>query len=78
MVVYGSPSPASGSQPAAKGLTTSNVKISVSGGGAGTIIAPSSITVSIQHFNLDAVFGIFRMDGRPIATFPYTGIISPP
>src|SRR6266851_1630796 len=69
MVVYGSPSPAAGAPPVAKGLTTANVRIVVTDGGTGSISAPSAITVSVQSFNLDAVFATFKMDGRPAATF---------
>jgi Flp pilus assembly protein TadG len=78
MVVFGSPAPLSSAQAVAKGLSTANVKIDVTAGSAGAIQTPVEITVSIQNFDLDAVFAVFRMDGRPFATFPYTGILSPP
>jgi hypothetical protein len=36
------------------------------------------MTVSITGFGIDAVFGTWNLSGKPNATFPYTGILTPP
>ena len=78
MVVYGDPSPPGGARPAVPGLLASNVAFLVTGGAAGTLTAPTQITVSITGFSIDAVFGTWNLSGKPNATFPYMGILTPP
>jgi Flp pilus assembly protein TadG len=78
MVVYGDPNPPGGATPAVPGLLASNVALFVTGGGAGTLTAPTQITVSITGFGIDAVFGTWNLSGKPNATFPYMGILTPP
>lgn len=78
MVVYGNPTPAGGSKPVVVGLTTANVNVTPSGGLRGTLTAPTSITVSISNLTIDAVFAQYTLNNRPSATFPYTGILTPP
>jgi hypothetical protein len=78
MVVYGDPDPPGGALPAVPGLLASNVALFVTGGGAGTLTAPTQITVSITGFRIDAVFGTWNLSGKPNATFPYMGILTPP
>ena len=78
MVVYGDPNPPGGAPPAVPGLLASNVALFVTGGGAGTLTAPTQITVSITGFRIDAVFGTWNLSGKPNATFPYMGILTPP
>ena len=77
MVVYGDPNPANGAQPIVPGIQTSNVTLTVTGGGAGTLTAPTQMTVSITGFSVDAVFGTWNLNGKPNATFPYMGILTP-
>lgn len=78
MVVYGDASPASGARPVVSGLQLSNVALTVTGGGTGTLTAPSQMTVSITGYQVDAVFGQWNLSGKPNATFPYVGILTPP
>lgn len=78
MVVYSDPNPAQGALPVVAGLTTGKVALTVTGGGTGTLTAPSQMTVSINGFTIDAVFGSWNLTGKPNATFPYMGILTPP
>jgi Flp pilus assembly protein TadG len=77
MVVYGDPNPANGTPPIVPGIQTSNVLLTVTGGGSGTLTAPTQMTVSITGFSVDAVFGTWNLNGKPNATFPYMGILTP-
>ena len=77
MVIYGDPNPADGAQPVVPGLQAGNVALTVTGGGTGTLTAPSQMTVSITGFSVDAVFGTWNLSGKPNATFPYLGILTP-
>lgn len=74
IVVYGDPSPANGTMPILRGLSTSNVNIAVLSSGS----APLQMTVSITGFSLDAVFGTISLNGNPSVSFPYLGIPTPP
>jgi Flp pilus assembly protein TadG len=78
MVVYGNSNPADGAVPVVPGLHTSNVVLTVTGGGTGTLTAPSQMTVTISGFTVAAVFGTWNITGKPTCTFPYTGILTPP
>ena len=78
MVVYGDSAPVAGAKPVVAGLTTGNVALAVTGSGGGTLTAPTQITVSITGYSVDAVFGTWNLAGKPNATFPYTGILTPP
>jgi Flp pilus assembly protein TadG len=78
MVVYGDANPAQGAAPVVAGLTGGNVAVVPSGGASGTLTAPTQITVSITNFRIDAVFGSWTLINKPNATFPYTGILTPP
>ncbi len=78
MVVYGDANPAQGAKPVVPGLTNSNVALTVTGGGTGTLTAPTQMTVAITGFSVDAVFGVWNLTGKPNSTFPYTGILTPP
>ena len=78
MVVYGNASPANGAAPVIPGLQASNVVLTVTGGGTGTLTTPSQMTVTISGFTVDAIFGTWNITGKPTCTFPYTGILTPP
>ena len=78
MTVYGNESPADGAVPVVPGLQTSYVTLIVTGGGTGTLTAPTQMTVTIGGFSVNAVFGTWNINGKPTCTFPYTGILTPP
>ena len=78
MVVYGTPSPASGASPVVAGLSTSNVGVVMTGGNTGGLTPPTRVTVSIVNFPLDAAITTFSLNGRPNCSFPYTGLLTPP
>ena len=72
MVVYGDP--AGGTTPIVRGLAPSNVQLTVLTSGS----APLQVTVSIDGFSIDAVFGTFILNNKPACSFPYLGIPTPP
>jgi len=74
MVVYANPTPPNGAMPILRGLSTSNVNLTVLANGS----APTQMTVSISNFALDAVFGTVTLNGNPSVAFPYLGIPTPP
>jgi len=74
MVVYANPSPSNGATPILRGLSTSNVNLTVLSNGE----APMQMTVSISNFSIDAVFGTVVLNGNPSVSFPYLGIPTPP
>src|SRR5689334_2683846 len=74
MVVYSNPNPPNDATPILRGLSTSNVNLTVLTSGS----APLQMTVSISNFSLDAVFGTIQLNGNPSETFPYLGIPTPP
>ena len=78
MAVYGTTTPANGAKPVVQGLLLSNVAVTPTGGLAGTLTAPTQITVAITGYTVDAVFGTWNLNGKPNATFPYVGILTPP
>ena len=79
MVVYGDPDPPRNAMPVLGGLTRSNVQLTVTGGPTGgSLVAPASVTVSISRFQVNSIFSVLNLDGRPSLTFPYTGVLTPP
>ena len=78
MVVYGDANPVHGAAPVVAGLTNGNVAVVPTGGGTGTLTAPTQMSVSITNFKVDSVFGSWTLINKPNATFPYTGILTPP
>ena len=71
MVVYGNS--AGTGNPVAPGLTIANVQVLPTMKGA----IPSSITVQITGYTVDAVFRTFVFNGKPRTTFAYTGTAAP-
>ena len=65
MVVYGTPTPATGAQPVVKGLTTDNVQVNYSSFG----VNAGRVTVSIVNYNFGLVVPLF---GSAIHMPPYT------
>ena len=72
MVVYGNS--AGTGDPIAPGLAVGNVSVSAVMKGS----IPSSITVQITGYKVDAVFTSFTFNGKPSTTFAYTGTAAPP
>jgi hypothetical protein len=70
MVVYGSTT--AGTTPIVRGLATTNVTVTVNL--AGTI--PSDVTITINNYNIDAVFTTFTFNGKPRATTVFMGQVS--
>jgi len=64
MVVYGEPRPVTGAKPVVRGLAPDNVEL---------ILGPSTATVSVRGFQIDAIFTKVALVGRPTVTFPFTG-----
>jgi hypothetical protein len=64
MVVYGEPRPATGAKPIVRGLAPDNVEL---------VLGPSTATVSVRGFEIDAIFTKVALVGRPTVTFPFTG-----
>jgi len=71
MVVYGNS--AGTGDPVAPGLTTGNVQVLAVMKGA----IPTSITVQITGYTVDAVFSSITFNGKPSTTFAYTGTAAP-
>jgi len=61
MVVYGEPQPATNARPVVRGLAANNVEL---------ILGPSTTTVSVRDFEIDALFTKIKLAGRPTVTFP--------
>jgi Flp pilus assembly protein TadG len=74
MVVYGDARPLPDSQPVVHGLTPQQIKVEWNEGEAGI---PATVTVSVPHFSINAVFTEFNFDGRPSVEFPYVGKYAP-
>jgi len=64
MVVYGEPQPVANAQPVVRGLAADNVEL---------IMGPSTATVSVRDFEVDALFMKIKLAGRPTVTFPFPG-----
>ena len=71
MVVYGNA--AGTGSPVAAGLAIANVQVLPNMKG----VIPESITVQINNFAVNAVFGTYTFNTKPSTTFPYTGTPEP-
>lgn len=79
MVVYGDPDPPANAIPVLGGLGRANVTLTITPGpSGGSVVAPALMTVSISRFQVNSIFSLLNVDGRPSVTFPYTGVLSPP
>jgi Flp pilus assembly protein TadG len=74
MVVFGDAQPASDAAPVVKGLTTAQVDVKWGPEETG---APSTVTVAIKNYTVDAVFKTFTFAGRPAVEFPHVGRYAP-
>ena len=72
MVVYGDTTVPQNAKPIVLGLTTDNVNVSVNPSSA----MPTDITVTIQNFQVDALFTKFTFNGKPRATAAYMGHVT--
>jgi Flp pilus assembly protein TadG len=68
MAAYGSP--VSGTAPLAPGLTTANVRVVWATDASGY---PTTMTVSIVNYSVNAVFQTFAWDGKPSVTVRFAG-----
>jgi Flp pilus assembly protein TadG len=72
MVVYGSTT--TGTQAIAPNLATSAVTVTPVCAGSGSAAAvPTSVTVSISSYTIDAVVASWTVTGKPAMTMPYFG-----
>ena len=71
VVLYGSPT--AGTTPVLPGLTTANVKLTVTF----TNGIPSGMTVSITGYTIDSIFATSALTDKPKVTYVYQGIWSP-
>jgi Flp pilus assembly protein TadG len=71
MVVFGSPS--AGTSPVLPGLTTGNVNLTV----IFTNGVPSTMTVSISGYTINAVFTSSTLTNKPQITYAYQGVWTP-
>jgi len=67
MAVYGNP--LGGTRSVAPNLTTDKVTVSVTF----SMGTPSRVTVQVNNFQINGVFGTVTLNGKPRATFPYLG-----
>src|SRR5262245_46918341 len=75
MVVFGDTHPAAGSVPIVANLKPENVRVEwVKEDGSGK---PSAVDVSIAGYQIEAVFGLMQIDGRPAVEFPFVGKYAP-
>jgi Flp pilus assembly protein TadG len=72
MAVYGNP--AGTGSPVVAGLRPEHVDVDVEFANN----MPSTVTVSIQGFEVKALYGTWRADDKPSATFKYMGRYEPP
>ena len=72
MVVYGDTTVPQNARPIVLGLTTDNVNVSVNPSSA----MPTDITVTIQNFQVDALFTKYTFNGKPRATAAYMGHVT--
>jgi Flp pilus assembly protein TadG len=72
MVVYGTNT--AGTQTIAPNLTTGQVAVAVACSGSGNAKAvPTSVTVNISSYAIDAVVASWTVTGKPAMTIPYFG-----
>ena len=74
VVVYGTPTPDTSATPVVRGLAKTNVNVNYN---ADTKSVPTTVTVSISGFTVDALFTKFTFNQKPFASVPYVGRYSP-
>jgi Flp pilus assembly protein TadG len=67
MAVYGNP--LGGTRSLTPNLTTGKVAVSVTF----SMGTPSGVTVQVNNFQINGVFGTVTLNGKPRVTFPYLG-----
>ena len=76
VVLYSNP--AGGTQPAAPGLTRTNVAITMEMRGSGAALTPIFVTVAINNYHLPMITSSILLTNKPASRFPYLGVFSPP
>jgi len=77
MVIYGDPT-GTNTTPVVKNLGTGNVTVTIGyAGNPGTTFTPTSVTVAITGYAINAVTGTFTLTGKPSVTYPYQGMYLP-
>jgi Flp pilus assembly protein TadG len=71
MVLYGNPT--GGTTPVVSGLTSKNVSLSVTFANG----VPAVMQVSITGYTLSALYGAFKLSGKPCVSYPYQGVWAP-
>ena len=71
VVLYGAP--AAGATAVLSDITASNVRLTVTFSNG----VPSSVTVSITGYTLNALFGNHLLTGKPQVSYPYQGVWAP-
>ena len=74
LVVYGDSKPEAGAAPVVPGLTPENVKVSWVMDDKGV---PSAVDVTLEKYQVNALFGAFTFTGRPSVEFPFVGRYAP-
>lgn len=74
MVVFGDPHPSGDAVPMTAGLRPEQVEVKWVAEGAGS---PQAVDVSISGYNVNAIFGALKLDGRPAVEFPFVGRYAP-
>uniref|UniRef100_Q01SC0 TadE family protein n=1 Tax=Solibacter usitatus (strain Ellin6076) TaxID=234267 RepID=Q01SC0_SOLUE len=71
MVLYGNPVPGAG--PVVSGLTAANVSVKM------TFVngVPNAVAVSLTGYPVNALFGTYKLTGKPQVTYPYHGVWAP-
>jgi len=72
MVVYGTPT--AGTTPVVRGLSKTNVTVNFNGD---VKAVPTTVTVSITGFAVNALVTTFTFNQKPMASIPYVGRYSP-
>ncbi|MBI3681634.1 MAG: pilus assembly protein [Acidobacteria bacterium] len=74
MVVYGTPNPDESDNLVVPGLSPGSVTVEVAFANG----VPSTVTVGVTSFQVDAVFKRYTFSSKPRITFPFLGRYSPP
>jgi hypothetical protein len=72
MVVYGDSRPQPGAVPLVRNLKPENIKVEWISSNA-----PEAVSITLQNYEVDAVFTKFTFTGRPSVQFPFIGRYAP-
>jgi len=74
MTVFGTPSPGANAVPVVRGLSTSNIQVNFT---LSSTQIPTAVTVRVQNFTINGIFGRYTFTGYPTCTMPYLGRYAP-